>query len=894
MGVLLRYTLASLKKNRARTAVAVLGILLSMTLFTAVLAGAYSGLSWLRENEETKNGRWQGLYFDLNEEETAQVLSRDYVRDSLVWRTLGWARLDNENEFKPYLLIQSADEDPEGLSAIRLISGRMPQNENELILPENLITAGGVQITEGDVLPLQVGRRMAEDGQLGTDFGYMPEMHETLQDCAEKRYTVVGIYERLSFDLEPFSCPGYTAITAGSTAAAEYSTVLFTVDRPGSFYELTEGDRGLLGNRLRSHRELLLFSAEARDSGLVAVLVGLTAILLVLIVFGSVSLIYNSFSISVSERLKSFGVLRSVGATRKQVRLSVLLESLILCAVGIPAGMGLGLLGLSAVLRYLRDDFTAVFGGYADSVPIHVTVSPGILLLAAGLCLLTTLVSAAIPAGKAVRASAIDVIRETDEVRNRTPRGGAVSGKLFGFGGTLAGRNYARSRRRYRITILSLALSLVLFISATSFVDYLKSYVNTYTAGLPRADLSCGTAQAGVGQSADVLNGLRALPHVDSCSAVTGAYAELYLSAGDCTDEALTQNPGQSETAVCMYGVLEFADEQSFRKLCEENGLNEADYTDPAALRAVAVNHIDGRTYENGAYRYYSYDVFKDAGGGQTVTFYDAAVQPDLIFDYVSVTEDGPTAYYSEIPGAETDVPKQVSLTETVREITVTVGAAVPARQYWDMDSGDSFTLIFPVSAMERLFGADSAAAGIFVSEYSILAADHKAAEEEMKQFLDDQGQYGYIRNQAAHNESFRMALKILRVFSYCFILLMALISAANVYNTISTNIRLRRREFAVLKSVGMGNRDFSRMMRCECLLYISRSLVLGLTLAFAFTYAIYVVVGQSLTSAFYVPWISVAAACAGVVLIVFLTAGRAAGELNRRELAEELRREIT
>ena len=102
MGVLFRFTLASLKKNRVRTAVTVLGIILSMTLFTAVLAGADSGLSWMKENETVKNGGWMGLYRELDGALCDRALAQDFIKDVTRWETVGWASFENRNEYKQY------------------------------------------------------------------------------------------------------------------------------------------------------------------------------------------------------------------------------------------------------------------------------------------------------------------------------------------------------------------------------------------------------------------------------------------------------------------------------------------------------------------------------------------------------------------------------------------------------------------------------------------------------------------------------------------------------------------------------------------------------------------------------------------------------------------------
>ena len=910
MKVLLRFTWASLWKNRARTAVTILGILLSMTLFTAVLAGSASGRSWLAENEIAHCGAWEGYYYGLNSELMERALAQDFIDKTCVWTDVGWAEFPNDNPSKPYLFLQSFDEKSEGLTKIRLKSGRLPENESEILLPVHLKTVGGSDLAEGDTLTLQVGVRRYEENVLSEKNPYDgdPNYPEKITDAVEKTYRVVGIYERLDYDIEGFECPAYTVLTTGTTTDIGLSTLFFTVDSPARFYEETEADKEL-NLQMRDHSSLLMISGAAKNSSFLKVLNGFTAILIVLIMLGSVSLIYNSFSISISERLKSYGMLRSIGATKRQVRLTVLMESLILCGIGIPLGLGLGLLGIGGVLAFLQKDFSAVFGASLSYVPIRLTFSLPAMLMAVAICLFTTLISALIPAQKAIHSSAIDAIRQTGEVRYKTAKGGALSGKIFGFGGTLAGRNYARSRRKYVITILSLALSLVLFISAAAFSDYLKSYLDVYQADYSGADIVLNEAEGNM-EPERIAEEIRSLKHVDDAAMVRAYFTELWVPKEACTEEYLKyeeQFYGHYpvwQGKVPVYGAIQFWDDTVFEAWCRELKLDPAAFTETGAPAGILINHIIQKVYDeqSSSTMRYSTDVLKE--GADTVTWYTAARMEGYQFQNVAVSEKGIKVWYLPESALEVIVDEKgeyvredADFEEDHPECLITAELKAPAASAecpWMSASYDSFSIIYPYSMMEQVLPADGAETDRFYTYYGIMAADHAAAAEEMEKWMDETGLEGGIYDRAEQHETARMALKILVVFSSCFILLMALISAVNVYNTISTNIRLRRREFAILKSVGMGQRDFNKMMRCESLMYVTRSLVLGLALAFLFTYAIFKVVGWNLVTGFYVPWYAVIIAVVLVVGIVFLTAGRAVRQLKGRDLAEELKLENT
>ena len=903
MKVLLRFTWESLRKNRVRTAVTILGVILSMTLFTAVLSGASSGRTWLQENETARNGCWEGYYYGLDKDEADRAVAQDFIKDYCVWKDVGWAVFPNENDYRPYLFIQSMDEKTDEMVAIHLKWGRLPENESELLIPDTLHTLGGVKLTEGEELHLNVGKRTANGNVLTEKVPRVSDgsLPEKITEAAEKTYRVVGVYERLDFSIEGFEFPGYTALTAGSDTDIGLSTVFFTVDHPTRFYSETAADQQLSG-QLRPHSDLLYLSGQMRDSGVLRVLYGMAAILVILIMIGSISLIYNSFSISISERLKSYGVLRSVGATKHQVRMTVLMESLILCGIGIPLGIGLGLLGLGGVLSYLQKDFAAVFGASLSYVPIRLVFSIPALLMAVVICLITVLISALIPAQKAIHASAIDAIRQQGMTKYCRAKGGAVSGKLFGFGGTLAGRSYVRSRRRYVITILSLALSIVLFIAAASFSDYLQSYLDTYAADHTGADIYLDGVE---GVSAEtVLEDIRAMKHVDECAMTEACDLQFWIPWDALTKEyrdylgKWEHNPTyQGKTQ--LWGNLQFLDDDTFRTWCRELGLDPADFLDPEEPAGIVMNHVIYKFYEEekGGTMRYSMKVLEQEKS--ELTWYTAGEMEGYLFESVDLT-DGVHVYYlpeeamkeiaaedGEIVADETeyleDHPKQL--------IGVSLKTGVAAEHPWmDAATSESLSIVYPMSMKDRVLPAGGAENGRFYRQYEIRAADHAAATDELFTYLEEKGITGGAYDRSAQQETARMALKILNVFLACFILLMALISIVNVYNTISTNIRLRRREFAMLRSVGMGDREFNRMMRCESLMYVSRSLVLGLGLAFLFTYAIFKVVGQNMVTSFYVPWYAVAIAVVLVVAIVFLTAGRAVRQLKGRDLAQELK----
>lgn len=125
-------------------------------------------------------------------------------------------------------------------------------------------------------------------------------------------------------------------------------------------------------------------------------------------------------------------------------------------------------------------------------------------------------------------------------------------------------------------------------------------------------------------------------------------------------------------------------------------------------------------------------------------------------------------------------------------------------------------------------------------------AENHKEVFEKLSLTLEENALAAdTLFDVAASGENDRNLVMILNVFSYGFIILISLIAAVNVFHTISTNIGLRRREFAMLRSVGMTSRGLNRMMNYECLLYGCKSLLLGLPVSLFITWLIFQSVNQ-------------------------------------------------
>ncbi len=904
MNVFHRFTRASLKKNPSRTLVTIIGIMLSMALVTAVIQGAFSGVSFLVRSEEERTGTFHGFYYNLTAEEAGQARQAENVKTSAFWQTVGWAEIDSRNEYKPYLLIRSVSEGFTDLVKVHLTSGRMPEKEDEILMPSHLATDGGVSLQTGDRVTLTVGCRSMDGYELDESNPYEPLVEEEITDGRSLTYTVVGTYQRFDMLLEDYSCPGYTALTAGDDAAEGSYHVFFTVKNLRNFYG--DMEKYAVSQNWQAHRDLLRMSGVVRSESISRVIYNFAAILIFLIAFGSVSLIYNSFAISVSERTKQFGILKSVGATKKQIRDSVLYEALLLGGAGILLGAAVGCLGIGITLWALRDAFSAF--SFGTGVQMKLVISPVGLIVAAAVCLLTTLISAWIPAQRANRVSAIEAIRQTADVRvrERDVRVSPLTKKLFGFEGMMAAKNFKRNRKSYRATVVSLFLSVTLFIAASSFCTYLTDMVGSTTAGDSKSDITYYTVGAERSDPDGMLAGFLSVPGVTGGCYADVADTSAEFALDDVSDEywnsmGAGREAWKSEGALTERVVVAFADEAAFRTLCAENGLRAEDYLNAEEPRALFYNRKVSMTFdEKGNSRWADVKLLDESRLPLTVqTFrnrdFDGYELMEVDEDtYYYYPLDYVAEYYRQHAEADwVELDRSYAMIKTRNEVEIRTGLTADAvtRNTLILLPENTPALIYPYSAKDAVL----AGGGMTTNEtyFALNATDHAGVYETIRQQLAAGGMdTSRLFDQAREKESQRMIVTVVRVFSYGFIILISLIAMANVFNTVSTNVMLRRREFAMLKSIGLGERGFRRMMNYECVIYGCKGLLWGLPAAVALTYVIYRVTGGVIDRGFYIPWYSVAIAVGSVFAVVFATMLYATGVIRKDNPIDALRQE--
>lgn len=901
MSIFRKVTLEILKKNKTRTVVTIIGIILSASMFTAVTATVTSLQNFLLQNAIYNEGDWHvsatevdETFFDfmknpasqLEDSDEKEYFSKGKVESYVYSQQLGYAFAEGcTNEYKPYLYIIGADKAFCEAMPVHLTGGRLPEKSDEILLPEHLAENGEVHYKVGDVLTLEIGNRVADGYVLGQHNPYMNAEEgepaegsdvsvnterETLEVKEVRTFTVVGFYERPNF--ENYSAPGYTAITAMDKVRPEGSlyNIYFKMTNPQDamhwFNHLTVS--------ANYNNSVLTYLGVSGYSGFYVVLYGLAAVVIGLIMFGSISLIYNAFSISVSERTKQFGLLSSIGATRKQLRQMVLFEALFVSGIGIPLGILAGIGGMGITFHFIGKEFTALID-YA--IPLVLCVYPSTIVAACVITLATVLVSAWIPSKRATMVTAVEAIRQSGDVKlsrreqKRIMRQGAKSRQirknqgapqdmeqehkttwiekltyqLFGLPGMIAGKYFNRSKKKYRATVVSLFMSIVLFVSASALTSYLTDAVEAgferdnydivyyydpttymtldeieagdFTGLLSQDELSELFAQAESVTEAAFVN-----LQVQHIKIGYEHLSESYLAYLAERNEKLGLT--DTEEASLFFGAV-FVEDSVYEAFLREQNLDTGLYMNPEAPLAVA---IDGNTT-------FDYDLEK---------------------------------YVTKNILKSTDT--EIVFTDETHTTTLKSGVILYERPYFVSDLYD-VSFLYPYSMKEAVL--QETAAKSYSCTHYIQSDDHEKSYASMKNITVENGlSKHHLYDYAEGREESQTLIMIINVFSYGFITLISLIAAANVFNTISTNISLRRREFAMLKSVGMSGKEMNRMMNFECLLYGSRALLYGIPVSIGITWIIYRIVSEGYTAGFYVPLEAIGIAVCSVFVVVFAT----------------------
>ena len=879
MNVLNKLTKKNLLLNKKRTIVTIIGIMLSTALVCAVAGLVTSAQQTFVNLIKNTDGDYHISFSNVPQEQQKYITQNNAVDSYYVTKELGYSKFESiQNEDKPYIYVVSMNENAFEKGAYKLIEGRMAQNENEIVIPQHLIDNGRVKINVGDKITLNVGTRELMDGsklnqknpylassskeyiyQETGKAGDSEDYEEQIVDGQTKEYTVVGIMKRPNTGLEPYSAPGYTAVTylneggnIGNTDKKVSKTFNFyvTLKNPKEYENVMNQIKNTIETENESEIEveanvdLLRFEGVLSESTL-GVLYGIASVIIVIIVVSSVFVIRNSFSISVSEKTKQYGMLASVGATKKQIKRSVLLEGLYIGIIAIPLGILLGIVAIIILLWIVN----LLIGDMMEGTEFVYNVPGMAILISVVISGITIFLSCLIPAIKASKIPPIEAIRGTDDIKIKTRKikTSKLTKKLFGIGGVIASKNLKRNRKKYRTTVVSLVVSISIFIALSSFLTYGQMMTGSYYTDL-NYNITVHGGNEALYEKIATWSGINSYSYSYQTSAEidvnkygTDFAKEELENKKQIYEEDFPEDVGKYEYNTLGLTIV-MVNNDYFKSYVKSLGMNEKDYSNIAILGDDMIHYLG-----QGKSKVEHYFNVK-AGDSMEVTMDDEQKQIKIS----KITTERPMGYES-------------CYTEG-GYLFVSEDYPVVTKDKSELNSGS-----LCIDAQKP-------------SEIENKLTDLKKESEEFENIM--------VTNLAEYADQEKRIIILVSIFLYGFIAVITLIGVTNIFNTITTNMILRSKEFANLKSIGMTTKEFNKMIKLESIMYGAKSLLIGIPIGLLGSYAIFKSFTNSIDFGFIVPWQAIIISVIFVFIIVGLTMKYSLNKINKQNIIETIRQD--
>ena len=792
MNILNNLTTKNLKLNKKRTIVTIIGIMLSVALICAVAGMVTSFQATLINIAITDGGNRHLTVENVKQKDLQYFTNNSHVKSIYLTETLGYAKYDNMNEYKPYAYILGYTKEAFENTTLKIVSGRLPQDSGEIVV--SVPFQNNAKVKLGDTISLDIGKRVCMDGTILNQSNpyYVEEgetdlCHEYITDTSKHEYKIVGITERLNYNIEGYSAPGYTLITKIDKVSDNINVSLLFKDAKyyKEYINNIANDNDLNKYNITLNDDLLRWSGASLSDRTMNMLYAISGVVIGIIILTSVFVIKNSFDIANQEKKKMYGMLSSVGATSKQIKKNVLHEGFILGLIGIPLGIICGIFAdyiLVIIINYFAknpfNDFKFVFS---------ISIWPVILSIILGV--VTIYLSVVRAAKKSSKIAPIEAIRNNNEIKinSKKIKSSKIVDKLFGVGGDIAYKNLKRNKKRNRTTIISIVISVAVFISLSSFLSYGFKLTNQYYQDI-NYDIQLYLRDTNEEESKKIINDIIKMDNISRYSIIrsmsmTFDYKKYY------NEDVLENFDGVEDLPLRIMSVGEV----EFERILKENKISDTNFDYKGLL-------IDKNIfYQEDSKNYKEVNLF-DLNKFKTVT--GSINNKDLsikILKRIDTLPMGLQNVYSETP--------TVIVSDKFYDYIVS---------NYNVNDTNSRSLYIKSTDAEKL-------------------------ESLIKEYLLDENITNYsLFNIETEAKAQRSLIILVSIFLYGFIIVISLIGITNIINTINTNMNLRRREFAMLKSIGMTKKEFNKMINLESIMYSTKALIMGIPLGLLGSYGIY------------------------------------------------------
>lgn len=846
MSILNRLTIKNLRLNKKRTIVTIIGIILSTALMVGIGLLFSSFQDLMIRDTIGYSGKYEAKYNDVDLIKLNDIKNKNFTY--FYEKPIGFSKIESSNEYKPYMYITSVNR--EYFDELKLIEGDIPKNENEIVISNHVITNGGLDYKVGDIVTFTYGSRNI-DGNITLANSELVD-GEFLTNEGTHTYKIVGIVDRSNF--ESYSASGYTAFTVDVNSDNGNVNLYVMFNKNKNIIKQSEELAKELNYNgdINYNSTLLALYGESTYGNVMSSMGGMMIIMLSLVSIGCIIVIYNSFAISVMERKKEFGLLSSIGATKKQIKKSVFYEALVVGVIGIILGILGAYIGIGTVILIINNLISDML-----EYKLHLVTNPLFIIIPVIFMIIVIGVSAFIPSRRASKVSPIEAIRQNDDIKinKKKIRTSILVLKLFGIEGEIALKNIKRNKKKYRVTIVSLFISIVLFISFSSYMNYT---LNTASSVMGEVPYDYRISYFGDDNNKEALDKINEIVKssdvkeyvsysVGNLSIIgnytySDEYLDFYKSAYDDDGiKALNNLKYQSIYILVL-------DDNSYNKYKKLIGLDKDS--------VILLNRFKGVSYGNN--KRVNYDIPVINSGDINIK----------ICNFDDNDEDVDTTKYCN---------------KNIDNIFVT-------NKSFDLIEEFSYMDDFKLIVNKKLYDSISDGGADF-TQFNIIS-DNTNNIDKLTKELDKYNNVNYINIKESMKQTNNLIL-VVKILMYGFISLVTLIGVTSVFNTISTSMALRKREFAVLRSIGLTRGGFNKMLFFESLFFGMKSLIFALPVSIGVTILIHYSLADMVSiSTIIIPWKAIIISIVSVFIIVLLTMMYSSSKIKKHNIIEQIREE--
>ena len=831
MKVLNDLSIQDLKLNKKRSIVIIIGIILSTALICGVAGLVTSFQKTMVNTAKEGQGNYHTIFYNVPKEELKYIEENREVKDYFLSEELGYSYLPNHKnvEETPIVnVISMNDKFIENMS-VKVKEGRLPENDTELAISTRINAKFNTNYKVGDTITLNIN-----------------ETEQNMENGTTKTYKIVGIIERPVLAIESYDVDWFTAITKMQNINKK-ANIAVLYNKPKDYIKNTETINNITKTENKVNKELLAYEGTSLDDETLKTIYGLGAFIIGIVLVSSVFVIRNGFEISITERLKQYGMLSSIGATKKQIKKSVYFEGFILGLIGIPLCIISGVFAiyiLVNLVNYILKDYIS------KGTLLTFSISWIAIAISVFVAIITIWLSCKKSAQKASKVSPIEAIRNSEDVKLKAKKVKCpkIITKVFKTGGEIAYKNLKRSRKKYRTTVISIIVSIVIFISISSFIQYGFKMSEAYYTEM-NYNYMVFVQENENEDNKEELKKYKILEDISKLPDV-GEYS---INKSN----VLTMNMDEKHKSE----LTEYGKEIKERFYDEENG--------------VRIDEINVISLNKEAYERYVSKI-----GGDYDKYKNGAI---LIDKNINTNNDG-----KKIQGNIYTWKKGDIITGKINDTQYNIEILAKTEEI--------------PAGVNILYNPD---AFIIVSEDFINKVGYKTIalysnskdayklDEEIKQYkqennLTDNTIQTFNMEESARAEN--AVVLVISIFLYGFIGVITLIGITNIFNTITTNMNLRKKEFAMLKSIGMTKKEFNRMIRLESIFYGLKSLIIGIPIGIILSYGMYTIFRNNMEMEYVLPYKSIVISIVFVVIIIGIIMKYSMSKINKQNVIETIR----